>query len=258
MDFQQLSAQSTAFSITDRIDNWTQEVAKTRRERCLRTKPVHYALRQHNHGIPAKLSKQVLDVTAPAFKRKRKGIMSENDDVEAPKKKRGRPARGSKPATQAPATAAYNNEAPLATPPLEPTPSLPSRRKASPRNNAKYIHQPIASTNINVRYLRLCHPRLHLKSLQDAKLACAVPQSVLELHNRLQSLELGQIPSELKARCSALTYHLSLALLTTSLVSVRNGCRNPSQISHSSLLPLLPLGSKPLPSHILTIIEIQG
>ena len=196
-------------SFVAQVSHWAEEVAKHKRQRRPGLFEISYNLRRHGHN-------SFVDGAREDPSKKRKRPM---DEPEPQKRGRGRPRK------DIPASNSLSKPIPILGAQSRPNsalvtdqsqPSVSRRKSASPRKNAKHIDQSRAPTSIDMPFLGRCNPRVKRKSFQAARTAYNMPESVLNLHTRLQDIRLGFIPLELKA---GIQMQLSLSRNVAELIS---------------------------------------
>ena len=193
-----LSMPSAQSDLLTRIESWTQEVESYTRQ-CKR--------KGHSTNPPSLAPRETLrEITSNSRPRKRKPPTtmpgSEDagnkkaklpDDIEAPATRRpGRP-RKEQPAPS------NNGSLPLRGLPSSFVPNLPppARPASGTRSRSTSPRKP----NITMDYLLNCKPRVVLQTYEDLREAGKggdIPDSVRLLYERLDSVPLNAIPSELK------------------------------------------------------------
>lgn len=203
---------------TTGIEGWVQLVASSTREsrrqlapissniRARGPEPLQLKSRQPTSRQPTSRQPKVHQPSTSGKRgTKRKSAMHNGQDYTVeeegealinPLKKRGRGRPPKNPVQEAPILRTISHiDVQLTT--SGSTSQKPSR-KSSPRKGAKYIDQPMSTTNVDMKTLETCSPSVTQMTDTEAKQQCQVPTEVIHLLRNITSIPPGVIPRALQ------------------------------------------------------------
>lgn len=189
---------------------------QTRLQARLSTQRAPLAETSSNPRLRQRKTLQNNTIATPDVTRKRGRLMQGDEEIQrGGKRQRGRPRKGldSESGQRAPATVLPDELVPLLPDlSIRPSEASPRRRTSqSPRKRTdKYLDQAATNANITLAFLETCTPSVRLRSYSDVRsspdLHARMSAAVESLHQRLQRIPSGLIPSELKVGCFRLFF----------------------------------------------------